>query len=98
MSFSHDLNNQIQVEYSTFLPISTKLILLVIVSLYKTKLVDPWDRQKCDQHVLLNKGCNGRNVTSFSKSLSRMSQERQKNDVKIEMADVKAKYYKVNLI
>ena len=44
-----------QIGYSAFLPVSTKLIVLVIFSLYKTKLVDPWDRQKRDQHVLLKK-------------------------------------------
>ena len=41
-----------------FLPISTKLILLVIFSLYKTKWVDLWVRQKSDQQVLQNTGCN----------------------------------------
>ena len=44
---------------------------LVIFSLYKTKLVDPWVRQKHDQHILQNTGCNGRHVTL---SLSMMSQ------------------------
>ena len=54
-----------------FLPVSTKLILLVIFSLYKSKLVDPWVRQKRDQRVLQNNGCNGRHVTL---SLSMTSQ------------------------
>ena len=38
-----------QIEFSAFLPVSTKLILLVIFSIYNTKLVDPWVRQKHDQ-------------------------------------------------
>ena len=67
------------------------LILLVIFSLYKTKLVDLWVRQKRDQHVLQNTSCNGRHVTLW---LSMTSQ----NDVKLKMADTNPKYFKVNLI
>ena len=46
-----------------FLLVSTKLILLVIFSLYKTKLVDLWVGRKCDKHVLQNTGCNGHHKT-----------------------------------
>ena len=60
------------------LPVSSKLILFVIFSLYKTKLVDPWVRQKGDQHVLQNTCCNGQTL-----SLSMTSQ----NDVEIRMPD-----------
>ena len=56
-----------------------------------TKLVKPWVRQKRDQHVLQNTGCNGCQVTL---SLSMTSQ----NDVEIKMADTNAKYFEVNLI
>ena len=42
-----------------------KLILLVIFSLYKKKLVVPWVRQKRDQHGLQNTGCNARHVNSL---------------------------------
>ena len=74
-----------------FLPVSLKLILLVIFSLYKIKLVDPWVRQKRDQLVLQNTGCNGHHKTL---SLSMSSQ----NDAEILMAEVNAKYFKVNLL
>ena len=72
-----------------FLPVSTKLILSVIFNLYKIKLVDPWVRQKRDQHVLQNTGCN----LVVKEDVTRTSQ----ND-KDKMADMIAKYFKVNLI
>ena len=55
------------------------------------KLVDPWVRQKRDQLILQNTGCNGRHETL---SLSMSSQ----NDAKILMAEVNAECFKVNLL
>ena len=51
-------------------------------------MADPWVRQKRDQQILQNTGC----ITWL---LSRTSQNR---DVEIKMAEVNAKYFKVNFI
>ena len=71
-----------------------KAYLVSYFSRYKTKLVDPWVRQKRDLHVLQNTGSNGRDVTLLFSMTSQTSQ----NYVKIKMADANAKYFKVNLI
>ena len=68
----------------------------MIFSLYKTKLVDLWVRQKCDQHILKNTVYNGH--CNFVIKLQAWRHKTSHNDVEIKMADVNAKYFKVNLI
>ena len=68
-----------QIEFSACLPISTKLILLVIFSLYEIKHLDPWVSIKRDQHALRRTGCNGHHVTLSLSMTSQSITKRRRN-------------------